>query len=328
MGSFTPDDGEVSMAKIDQSRMDDTHSLREGIEEIRTNYPLSALVEQYAPLRRNPQGGVACCPFHDDRNPSFSIFANDTRFRCHGCGASGDVITFIQLAQGVGFSEAFKMLTDGTIPVPESIKSDPPDNVDRIQEARALFELAISAEGTPAETYMRHRGITIPIPASIRFAALHYKGLGKMPCLVAALQNKAGEMTGIQRTFLMPDGKGKAKVAKPKLSLGKVSGSAIYLNESFANGLAVVCEGLEDGMSLAQLAGASVLVAAGASMMRKMEFPIGISSVIIASDNDYAGLVAAKKAAEAYFVRGIPVRLFRPLDGFKDFNDELRGIRS
>ncbi len=175
---------------------------------------------------------------------------------------------------------------------------------------------------------MRSRGVTIPIPFSIRFASLHYKGVGEMPCLVAALQDKAGVITGVQRTFLLPDGMGKAKVAKPKLSLGKVSGSAIQLDPNFVTGEAVVCEGLEDGLSLAQLVDASVWVTAGASMMAKLEFPTTVTSTIIASDNDHAGMVAAKKAADAFFGRGLAVRLFRPLDGFKGFNDELRGLRT
>lgn len=281
------------MAKLDMSSFRARAGLRDTIDEIRAAYPLSSLAERYVPVRRNPQGGIACCPFHDDRNPSFSIFANDSRFHCHGCGASGDVIAFVQRAHGVSFSEALAMLTDGTIPVPEPVASDPPDNVDRIQEARTLFEHAATAEGTLAETYLRSRGITIPISSSIRFASLHCKGLSVAPCLVAALQDKTGEITGVQRTFLLPDGTGKAKVANPKLSLGKVSGSAIQLDQDFVSGEAVVCEGLEDGLSLAQLTGASIWVAAGASMMPKMEFPCSVTSVIIASDNDYAGMAAA-----------------------------------
>jgi DNA primase len=328
MGCLASDDGEVSMVKINFIGMSETRSLRECIEEIRVNYPLTAMAELYVPVRRNAQGGTACCPFHDDTSPSFSVFAMDTRFHCHGCGASGDVISFVQTAHNVSFSEAVTMLTDGTIPAPEPIVRDHSDDIDRIREARALFAQAVPADGTLVETYLRSRGIAISIPPVIRFTPLHYKGVGDMPCLVAALENEAGEITGVQRTFLLPDGTGKAKVAKPKLSLGKVSGSAIRLDPDFVIGEAVVCEGLEDGLSLEQLTGASVWVAAGASMMPSMQFPITVTGVIIASDNDVAGMIATKKAANAFLGRGLPVRLFRPFDGYKDFNDELRGIKS
>ena len=141
------------MAKIDQTRLGNARNMRDNIEEIRANYPLSAMVDRYTPVRRNAQGGVACCLFHDDRDPSLSIYANDTRFQCHGCGASGDVIDFVQRMHGVSFSEALAMLTDGTIPAPEPIERDHPDNIDRIHEARALFAQAAPAEGTLTETY-------------------------------------------------------------------------------------------------------------------------------------------------------------------------------
>lgn len=318
----------MSVAKINPIHLDRAQTLNKHIEEIRANYPLTEMAKLYVHVRPNAQGGVACCPFHEDRNPSFSIFANHTRFHCHGCGVRGDVIDFVMRIHGVNFSQAITMLSDGTIPMPEPITCDPPDTVDRVHEARSIFEQATAAEGTPAETYLRARGIAIPIPPSIRYAVLQYQGRSEMPCLVAALQDISGEVTGVQRTFLLPDGTGKAKVAKPKLSLGKVSGSAVHLDPNFCSGEAVVCEGLEDGLSLAQLMEASVWVAAGASMIAKMEFHVAVSSVIIASDNDYAGMVAAKKAAEIFFSRGLRVRLFRPFDGFKDFNDELRGIKS
>jgi DNA primase len=89
----------------------------------------------------------------------------------------------------------------------------------------------------------------------------------------------------------------------------------------------VVCEGLEDGLSLIQMTGASVCVSAGASMMPGIQFPITVTSIVIASDNDHAGRLAAKKAAHAFTGRGLTVRLLRPYDGYKDFNDELRGLK-
>src|SRR5690554_5144120 len=58
-------------------------------------------------LRRHGEEGTACCPFHDDRNPSLSVNLTDGRFYCHGCGASGgDVLDFHRRLTGLSFIEA------------------------------------------------------------------------------------------------------------------------------------------------------------------------------------------------------------------------------
>ncbi len=52
--------------------------------------------------------GVYCSPFREERNPSFSIFANGTRFKDHATGESGDAITFYAMARGIENREAVK----------------------------------------------------------------------------------------------------------------------------------------------------------------------------------------------------------------------------
>ena len=90
----------------------------------------------------------------------------------------------------------------------------------------------------------------------------------------------------------------------------------------------VVCEGLEDGLSLQQGLGVAVWVAAGASMLPNMLFPPGVQCVAVGGDADDAGRAAARKAAEAFTFRGIESRVFFPVDA-KDFNDELtQGARA
>jgi DNA primase len=56
-----------------------------------------------------------------------------------------------------------------------------------------------------------------------------------------------------------------------------------------------------------------------------MQFPAEVASVLIGADNDPAGEQAALQAAHAFAARGLSVRIIRPLSGYKDFNDELRG---
>jgi DNA primase len=60
-------------------------------------------------------------------------------------------------------------------------------------------------------------------------------------------------------------------------------------------------------------------------MMPAMQFPPDVQAIVIGADNDPQGRAGAQKAAHAYAERGLSVRIIYPLDGFKDFNEELQG---
>jgi DNA primase len=181
--------------------------------------------------------------------------------------------------------------------------------------------------GTAAETYLRGRGIDSAIPESIRFASLRYGKTGREhPCLIALAASVDNKAVGLHRIYLKPDGSGKADVPKSKLSLGQIAGAAIRLAPCAAS--MVVCEGIEDGLTLQQELGQAVWAAAGASMLPSMQLPAGVMSVTVAADNDAAGQRSAKAAAGAFSLDGRNVRIIRPLPGHKDFNDELRGVRA
>ena len=155
-------------------------------------------------------------------------------------------------------------------------------------------------------------------------AVLRYPDAGEHCAIIAPVTGANDALEGIQRTFLTNDGR-KLPVRDPKLSLGRVRSGAIRLAEPAAE--LVLCEGLEDGLSLTQeLPGASVWVAPGAGMFATMSLPPLVSSVIIAADNDAAGEQAARRAAERFASEGRHVRIMRPDPAFKDWNDQLRGI--
>ncbi len=88
----------------DRRRDDDWARVRETID-------LADIVTRClgsAPGRRGSNGGRLwwLCPFHDDRNPSLSVRAEDRRWRCFGCGASGDAVDFVRgLNPGMSFPE-------------------------------------------------------------------------------------------------------------------------------------------------------------------------------------------------------------------------------
>jgi DNA primase len=286
-------------------------SARLDLDAIRAAHPLPAVAGAVVKLRRSGSEWKACCPFHADRSPSFTIYSGGLRYQCFGCGAQGDVLDFVQRLHGVGLREAADMLTGDCLPQVAVAPLPADDPGERLEEARAIWNHAVPAEGSLARAYLHSRGLQLPIPETIRFAPLRYGGRGREhPCLIAAVTDADDKFTGIQRTYLRADGRGKADSPKPKLSLGRVSGGAIRLAPSAAE--LIVTEGLEDGLTLQQELRRPVWVAAGASMLPAMRFPPTVSVVSIGADNDDAGAGAARKAAEAFALRGLEARVFFP----------------
>lgn len=276
-------------------------------------------------LRRAGREWKACCPFHPDKSPSFTIYDEGQRFRCFGCGAAGDVLDFVQRAHHVGLRDAVAMLDGGTLPIASSPTVPPAEpKCDRTGEALAIWAAAENVIGTEAESYLRSRRLMLPIPPCIRFTRLPYGKSGRLhPVMLALVTDAEDRPIGIQRTYLNAAGTGKAAVAKPKLSLGRIAGGAIRLAP--ASPTLVICEGLEDGLSVQQGLGIATWATAGTGGMVALQLHPSVRAVVIAADNDEPGRLAASAAAHGFATTGRTCRIIRPLDGFKDFNDELRG---
>lgn len=84
------------------------------IEAIRARHPLPEVIAA-AGIELQPRGHgyMGCCPFHEDKTPSLSVDGVPDRFHCFGCGASGDVIDFVQRARNLNFLEAVTELEGG-----------------------------------------------------------------------------------------------------------------------------------------------------------------------------------------------------------------------
>lgn len=76
-------------------------------EEIRELYSMKDILERYGFPQPN-RAGFICCPFHKEKTASMKIYPKD--FHCFGCGANGDIFTFVMLMDGLTFKEAFKEL--------------------------------------------------------------------------------------------------------------------------------------------------------------------------------------------------------------------------
>lgn len=323
-------------------RMDSAEMARV-VAGIRDRFPVSGVASKAGvKLLRAGNELKACCPLHADRTPSFTIYGEDRRFRCFGCGEGGDVLDLVMKLYGVKLRGAIEMLDGGALREVEQQRAPAKPKPDLRPVAQRIVNSSVPIEGTPAEAYLRSRGITMALPHTLRFArlapptiegngVLAANGPGLLPALVAIVTDAGGQLVGLQRTYLTEDGRKAAVVAtesdrKPKVkySLGNVIGGAIQLGPPAASML--VTEGLEDGLTLAQALGRSVWVAAGTSMMPLMVLPEITRAVVIGADGDPAGEAAAGKAAEAFGKAGLAVRIMRPTAPHKDYNAELMGV--
>lgn len=175
-------------------------------------------------------------------------------------------------------------------------------------------------QGTPAERYLRNRGITIPIPASVRFhRRLRYPRSGLLlPALVAAVSGRDRLISGIQRVYITFDGR-KAGVSDPKLTLGRLGNGAVRL--AAAGEQLGLTEGLESGFSAMQMTGVPTWCALG-TRLDAVAVPVTVTRLIIFGDDDEPGRRAADRACIAHERAGRTIEVRYPTRG-KDFNDEL-----
>jgi DNA primase len=136
------------------------------LEELRARTPLPGLIGRKTRLVRNGRQWKGCCPFHNEKTPSFYVY--DDHFHCFGCGAHGDAITFLMRAEGAAFPEAVERLAaEAGMEVPKPT----PQAAARDRRARDLYAVLAAAEaayrrrlrlpeGRPALDYLKRRGLS------------------------------------------------------------------------------------------------------------------------------------------------------------------------
>jgi hypothetical protein len=204
---------------------------------------------------------------------------------------------------------------------PRSIQPKPDDSSDRRADAAAIWKDTQPIGGSAAETYLRNRGIATELPVSLRFAYLKHGRTGlSFPTLVAGVQDADGRFSGIHRTFLKPDGAGKAEVSQPKMALGSIAGGTVRL-APVGNTVALV-EGIEDGLAVQQMTGQPAWACLGTSGFKNFDPPETIKQVILAPDADNGGEKVIDPAARRLADLGLDVRTAMPAPG-KDWCDML-----
>lgn len=82
----------------------------EFLQELKYRCDITSVVSRYVNLRKAGRCQVGLCPFHSEKTPSFNIYEDTQNFYCFGCGAGGDVITFIRRIENLDYVDSVKLL--------------------------------------------------------------------------------------------------------------------------------------------------------------------------------------------------------------------------
>lgn len=157
------------------------------IEELKYRNKIEDLISSYVNLKRAGSVYQGLCPFHSEKSPSFTVFPNTETFHCFGCGAGGDVISFIMRAENLEYMGALEFLAKRAgLELPADTASES-ETVKRsrmfeMNRTAALFfnKMLYAPESEPAREYLRSRGLS--------GAAVKRFGLGFAPNSFDALR--------------------------------------------------------------------------------------------------------------------------------------------
>lgn len=196
------------------------------------------------------------------------------------------------------------------------------------EAAQRLIAMSRPIGGTLVETYLRHRGITILHgTGSLRFHQRCYyrpdehSPTETWPAMIAAVTDLRDRITGAHRTWLAPDGSGKAPIDLQRKAMGDLLGHAVR----FGRGSEVMAagEGIESVLSAREiLPDMASCAALSAAHLAAILFPDTLRRLYIVRDNDPAGDGARDALIERANAAGIEAIVLSPMLG--DFNEDLR----
>ena len=193
--------------------------------------------------------------------------------------------------------------------------------------ALSLWDDAADSDTDTAAAYLKTRLGMIPSTlgnAPLRQATLkHGPSKQTFPAMIALVTNvRTGKRLAIHRTFLKPDGTGKADVDQNKMLLGSAAGGGIAFGTMDTS--VILTEGIEDALTVGRVVEATPVACISAGGMIGIELPDSVTTVAFAADNDenQSGEKAAAKAARRFADEGRKVMIFVPT-GAKDYNERL-----
>ena len=141
------------------------------IDAIRDRIDVVAVIGRHMELKKSGRTWKGCCVFHGERTPSFHVYPEDKHFKCYGCGAYGDVFTFLQRLEGKEFPDVVRALAqEAGIEIPEAAEEDSAEARRKRKErnevlaasdaaARYFAARLSSRHGEAARGYLARRGV-------------------------------------------------------------------------------------------------------------------------------------------------------------------------
>ena len=330
-------------------------------EIVRHSADIVRVVSDYMSLKGAGSAFKGLCPFHSEKTPSFSVHREKQIFHCFGCGAGGDVFSFVMLAEKVSFPEAVRIVAEKCgVPIP----ADPGMEDKKYDERKQLFEIY-----DRAATYFQQRLSTEDAAAArqvlekrqIQPAYVERFRLGYAPAaglmnhlrlkdpMTSGLftRNERGEVYDrFRRRLIFPiwnergkaiafGGRALAADAQPKYLNSAESPLysksyvlyALHLAREAAQkaGRLVVVEGYFDCLSLHQAGNENVVASCGTSLTQQQVAIMFryVPEVVMNYDPDAAGQNAMRRSIDLLLAKGLRIRILK-LGGGLDPDDFVR----
>ncbi len=173
------------------------------IQQLLARVDIVDVIDKHVKLKKTGQNYSACCPFHNEKTPSFSVSPTKQFYHCFGCGVNGSAISFLMEYSGMGFRDAVQELAENvgmTLP----LEANREESLERAKVAASLGEVMMAAmnfyrqelKRTPkAIEYLKGRGVSGEIAAKfgIGYSPDDWQGLkGAVEDYTATALNECG----------------------------------------------------------------------------------------------------------------------------------------
>jgi len=322
---------------------------QEELSALKERVNLVGLIESRGvKLKRRGKSFVGLCPFHEEKNPSFTVNPEERLWHCFGCDKGGDAITFLELKEGLSFSDAADRLREHLSPS-ASAKPDgrPPSGFNPLQLLERVVEVYHQAFLTDRRglEYLKKRGITsrellqafkvgfsdgsllkmLPDRGEI-IEALKALGIlsssGKehfSSCVIFPLCNADGHIVNLYGRKI------DARSSVRHLYLPGPLKGVFNRQAAKASREVILVEGILDCVTLCQAGFQNVIPLYGVQGLTEDHLALfsscGVKRIYLALDNDQAGKEAVEKLADRLSSQGLECFSITWPEGVKDAND-------